>query len=447
MLEKIKQRYACLFLHKTSIYPLVVFRVIFGLMMAASVLRFVLKGWVHDLYLAPNFFFSYWGLDFIKPYHPLFIYSLFALMFLAALGIMLGLFYRSAAALFFLAFTYVELIDKSNYLNHYYFVSLVSFLLIWLPAHRYFSLDSRRNPAMATTYIDAWQLNIIKIQLGMVYFFAGLAKLNPDWLLRALPLKIWLPAHQDMPLLGTLWAQSETAYLFSWAGALYDLLIPFLLISARFRPWAYGAVVVFHLFTALLFPIGMFPYIMMLSTLVFFSADFHQKIIQAVSKILKTNPQIPSVYVPKAFPFWLKLFLIIQLLLPLRFLLYHGNLYWTEQGYRFSWRVMLMEKAGYVTYVLKDQTTGKQGEIDPADFLTDNQIKMMATQPDMILQFAHFIKKESQNSGIAQPEIYAQSYVSLNGRGSRPFIDPTVDLSTIKKCSNKLTWVLPFDKQ
>jgi len=447
MVQKAKQLYTRLFLEETAIYPLVIFRIIFGLMMAASVLRFLLKGWVQDIYLAPNFFFSYWGLDFIKPYHPIFIYSLFALMLLSALGIMVGLFYRWSATVFFITFTYVELIDKSTYLNHYYFVSLIAFLMIWLPAHQFFSLDSQRNAALKTITINAWQINIIKIQLGLVYFFAGLAKLNPDWMLEALPLKIWLPAHQDMPILGVIWAQPATAYIFSWAGAFYDLLIPFLLISARFRPWAYAAVVIFHLFTALLFPIGMFPYIMILSTLVFFSASFHQKIISLLSKPFGLVDDQTISYSKKPFPVWIKLFLLAQILLPLRFLLFHGPLFWTEQGYRFSWRVMLMEKAGYVTYIIKDTKTGKSGEIDPADYLTDNQLKMMATQPDMILQFAHFIKEEYQNKGMANPEIYAQSYVSLNGRGSRPFINPDVDLGTISQRSNNLSWVLPFEEK
>jgi len=444
MLAKAKQLYAKVFVQETSIYPLVVFRIIFGLMMAASVLRFLAKGWVQDIYLTPNFFFSYWGLDFIKPYHPIFIYGLFGLMFLSALGIMLGQFYRWSATLFFLAFTYVELIDKSNYLNHYYFVSLISFLLIWLPAHHYFSIDSRRKPQIVQNSIAAWQLNIIKIQLGMVYFFAGLAKLNADWMFKALPLKIWLPAHQDMPILGKLWVMPETAYVFSWAGAFYDLMIPFLLISTLFRPWAYLAVVAFHVLTAMLFPIGIFPYIMILSTLVFFSAQFHEKIIRFLAKIFGSEmPYIKSFQI-KSLPTAIKVYLVLQLLLPLRFLLFPGNLFWTEQGYRFSWRVMLMEKAGYVNYIIKDPQTGKQGEIDPAEYLTDNQVKMMSTQPDMILQFAHFLKQEYQQKGISQPAIYAQSYVSLNGRGSRPFVNPDIDLGSIRQRSNNLHWVLPF---
>ncbi|MDN4165294.1 HTTM domain-containing protein [Cytophagales bacterium LB-30] len=431
-----------------KIYPLVVFRILFGAMMALSVVRFLSKGWVQDVYLAPRFFFSYWGMDFIQPYHPIFIYTLFGLMLIASLGIILGAYYRLSASLFFLAFTYIELIDKSTYLNHYYFVSLIAFLLIFLPAHRYFSWDVKRGAVEGTNQISAWPIRLIQFQLAMVYIFAGIAKLNPDWLLEAQPLRIWLQAHQDMPLLGPLLAQKATAYFFSWAGALYDLFIVFFLLNNRWRSFAYVAVVVFHGFTALLFPIGMFPYIMVLSTLIFFSEDFHQKVIQRLAKLIRY--QAPETYtqnwaqkLPKAFI----LYILIQIIVPLRFLVLPGNLYWNELGYRYSWRVMLMEKAGYATFWITDSSTGKTAEIAPSDYLTPLQVKMMATQPDMILQFAHFLKKEFQAQGIANPEVRAQSYVTFNGRGSRPFLDSSVDLTQFSIYSTDLSWVLPFQDQ
>ena len=126
------------------IAPLVVFRVLFGFIMAVSVLRFALKGWIDALYVRPTYHFTFYGFDWVAPLGEGGMYALYGVMGLAALGIMLGWRYRIAVAVFFLAFTYVELIDKANYLNHYYFVSVVSFLLFWAPAHRAFSLDVRR---------------------------------------------------------------------------------------------------------------------------------------------------------------------------------------------------------------------------------------------------------------------------------------------------------------
>ena len=253
-----------------SIAPLIVFRVLFGFMMALSILRFAFKGWISDLYITPEFYFSYWGFEWIKPLPGMAMYVVFGLMFIAAIGVMLGAFYRVSASLFFLLFTYVELIDKTNYLNHYYFVSLVALLLCFVPAHQGFSVDAALGRVNTLHRIPSWCVNIFKLQLGLVYFYAGIAKLNHDWLINAMPLKLWLPSVSDTPLIGVLFNHDWTAYLLSWSGALYDLTIPFLLLWSVTRGGAYLLVVVFHIMTAALFQIGIFPYVMIISTLIFF---------------------------------------------------------------------------------------------------------------------------------------------------------------------------------
>ncbi|MDQ4141944.1 MAG: HTTM domain-containing protein, partial [Bacteroidota bacterium] len=214
-----------------SIAPLVTFRVFFGIMMLASLLRFWRNGWITELYVKPSFFFTYQGFEWVHPLGYTGMHLLFAGMIVAAILITLGLFYQIACLLFFLAFTYVELIDSTNYLNHYYFISLISFLLIWLPANRYFSLDVHFNLQRKITLVPRWAVGTIRLQVGMVYFFAGIAKINPDWLLEALPMKIWLPAKSHLFLIGPLLYKSWVAYLFSWFGAFYDLFIPFFLLN------------------------------------------------------------------------------------------------------------------------------------------------------------------------------------------------------------------------
>ncbi len=447
-------------------------------MMLVSIIRFWYKGWIFDQYIYPDFFFTYYGFDWVKPLANDGMYRVFWVMGISALCIMFGLLYRITSVLFFLSFTYVELIDKTNYLNHYYFVSLISFLLIFLPAHRYFSLDVFFNLTTKKEKVAAWTINIIKFQLGIVYFYAGLAKLNYDWLINALPLKIWLPAKTNVPLIGWLFNFKWSAKLFSWCGALYDLTIPFLLLNKYTRPLAYLAVIGFHIMTAMLFQIGMFPYIMILSTLIFFPTSFHQGIIDLFCKVLPSRPlNSPQPPLDKRgsrfqneLSFWKRLppflregwggfknnnwkkistyalvtYISFQLLFPFRYLLYPGNLYWTEQGYRFSWRVMLMEKAGYIVFHVYDPETGKIEQVNNYKYLTKTQEKQMSTQPDMILQFAHFLKNKYQEKGFLQPQITAESYVTLNGRRSKPFIDPTINLLDIKEGWKHKDWILPL---
>ena len=176
----------------TSIAPLASFRILFGAMLLFSSVRFVAKGWVNTLYIQPKFFFAYQGFEFVKPLQGNGMYVVFAVMILAACCIMLGLFYRIASILFFISFTYVELLDKTNYLNHYYFVSIVSLIIFFLPANKYASLDVKWQITNQVDYIPMWFIFILQLQIGIVYFFAGIAKINPDWLLHAQPLTIWL---------------------------------------------------------------------------------------------------------------------------------------------------------------------------------------------------------------------------------------------------------------
>lgn len=440
-----------------SIAPLAVFRILFGGMMLASIIRFSLKGWIYTLYIKPVFYFSYYGFEWVKPLGNPGMYILFFIMALAALCLMLGLFYRFAAILFFITFTYVELIDKTNYLNHYYFVSIVAFLLILLPAGSYFSLDTFRKPSTRLTHIPRLFILILQLQLGLVYFFAGVAKLNADWLLQAMPLRIWLPAHTDFPLIGSLLDKVWVAYFFSWFGALYDLSIPFLLLFKKTRSLAYFFVIAFHLMTFFLFQIGMFPFIMIISTLIFFPENVHQRILEIIRKIVGPFKSSVGVVTDKTYTFapfvkrsltaLLIVHFTLQVLIPFRYLLYPGKLFWTEQGYRFSWRVMLMEKAGKAFFYVTDGETKRSGETMMDHDLTVNQEKMMATQPDMILQYAHFLKDKYQALGIKDPQIRVECYVTLNGSGSRLFIDKTVDLTKEQEGFKPKDWILPFEEK
>ncbi|HEY1032721.1 MAG TPA: HTTM domain-containing protein, partial [Flavipsychrobacter sp.] len=174
------------------------FRVVFGLMILGSTIRFWLRGWIEELYIRPQYFFHYYGFEWIKPLGN-YTYLLFALCGVSALFFALGWFYRIASVLLFLSFTYIELMDKTNYLNHYYFVTLVLFLMMWLPAHANFSIDAMRKPRIAARFIPQWTLGSIRLMMGIVYVYAGLAKLNSDWLVEAMPLRLWLPAKNDLP--------------------------------------------------------------------------------------------------------------------------------------------------------------------------------------------------------------------------------------------------------
>ncbi len=458
------------------IYPLVTFRMVLGFLMFVSTLRFIYLGWIEDHYINSKFQFKFYGFEWVQLLPPFWMYALHGLMLLASLFVLLGFLYRWSSILLFLTFTYLELIDLTYYLNHYYFISLACLLMIFLPANRNLSLDAWWQPSIKTNQARAWHINILKFQIFVVYFYAGIAKINSDWLVNALPLKIWLPANDKVPLLGWLFVQDWVPYVFSWGGMFYDTFIIFLLLNARTRPIAYIFVLVFHAIVGILFQIGVFPVVMMGITLIFFSDKWHLQWQRALQSFLRKGAEFLRLnwFKKKAIngdlnkgkltedtgleeasmiskpAFWgfhyiiLTIYVLFQLLFPIRYVLYPGNLFWTEEGYRFSWRVMLMEKAGTATFYIKDAKTGRVGIVNNSEFLNLHQEKQMAFQPDMILQFAHFLGNYYESQGMHNPEVRVEAFVTLNARQGRLLIDPERDLMKIEESWVHKDWIIPF---
>ncbi len=418
----------------THILPLAIYRMVFGFLMAGSLVRFMLKGWVEACFLEPEFHFTYQYFDWIQPLDSsLGMYALVGLCAFFALCIGVGFIYRIASVSFFIMFTYLELIEQSWYLNHYYFVSIVAFLLCFVPANKNYSLDAKWIVSLRSSTVPFWSIFILKLQISIVYFFAGITKLKPDWLLEALPLKIWLQTKTDLPLIGSLFQYETTAYIFSYSGLIYDLLIPFLLWNKRTRPFAFIAVLIFHSMTALLFNIGMFPWIMIAGSLIFITTDEWSWALKKINVKLKITSVKKKIKIKNFGLFFFLVFFSLQVYLPIRHNFYSENVLWTERNYRFSWNVMLMEKSGHADFTIKDRSTGKQWKEYPKDHLTNIQEKQMSFQPDMIWQYAKFLKEKYQKLGCRNIEIFTDAYVTLNGRPSRQFLPKDLNLTSIER--------------
>ncbi|HAB90435.1 MAG TPA: HTTM domain-containing protein, partial [Bacteroidetes bacterium] len=189
-----------------------------------SLMRFYHNGWIKEQFLDNAFHFKYFGFYWVSVVELNVLYGLFFLLMASALCVAFGLLYRITSVVFFVLFTYFELLDATYYLNHYYFISCCAFLLIFLPAHHAFSLDQKFFRWKPKKEVAAWTVYALRIQFTLLYFFAGIAKIQPDWLLEAMPLRIWLKARTDLPLIGTLLDYEATAYIMSWGGMLFDVL-------------------------------------------------------------------------------------------------------------------------------------------------------------------------------------------------------------------------------
>jgi vitamin K-dependent gamma-carboxylase len=426
---------------------LAAFRVLFGLLMLVSTLRFFAHGWIDRFFLAPRFHFKYWGFGWVEAWPAWGMYAHFAVLALLAVLITLGLFYRAAIVLFFLGFTYVQLIDVTLYLNHYYLVALLALVLVFLPANAVFSLDARLRPSVRRAAVPAIAVYALRFQVALVYTCAGLAKLHSDWLRDAQPLRLWLASLTDLPVLGPLLAVPSAAVEASWTGFLFDSTIAIFLSVRRTRPFAFAAVVVFHLLTAVFFPIGMFPFIMIVAATVFFSPSWPRRLRRWAAPAPATSA---AAYPPGRLAAGqrlalgaLGLFVLVQVALPFRHLLYGGNVLWHEQGMRFSWRVMVREKNGSLTYHVRAPATGRIWEVAPRDYLLDYQERDMSTQPDLIWQLAQRIGRDYDHRGHGPVEVRAEAHVSLNGRPAGLLIDPRLDLRTVADGLAPKSWIRP----
>jgi vitamin K-dependent gamma-carboxylase len=407
------------------------FRRLFGLLMLASVIRFAARGWIAELYIDPGVHFPFWGLEAVRPWPGPGMYIHFALLGLAAVALTVARRPRLPALAFLVLFTYVELLDQAAYLNHYYLVSLLVLLLACVPP-----ADHKAAPR--------WTLWALRLQVGLVYVFAGLAKLRSDWLVHAQPLRTWLAGHGDFPVLGPLFARPETAYAMSWAGAAFDLTAPFLLLHPRTRPFAFLALAGFHALTGALFPIGMFPWVMVCSALLFFPPEWPRRLARALGRPAPVPADSPSpTLLSRLGLAALAAHFTVQLALPLRHHLYPGDVGWTEEGFRYAWHVMLVEKTGMVTYRVHDPVRGRTFIVHPEDTLTVQQAKQMAIAPDMILQHAHRLAAEFAARGVRDVQVFADAWVAYNGRPSARLIDPTVDLARERDTLAHKPWILP----
>ena len=450
---------------------LIFFRIVFGAIMLWEAYRYLTSNWISRYYIEPIVYFKYYGFSWVKPWPGQGMYVHFVALALFASCIFAGFLYRITATLFFLAFTYIFLLDQTRYLNHLYLVSLISLLLIFLPADRAFSVDALLRPKIRSDMAPAWTLWLLRAQVGIAYFFGGIAKLNSDWL-HGEPMRMWLAPYAKLPLFGPLFEKEWLVYHFVIGGLLLDLLVVPLLLLRRTRPYAFIAAIIFHLLNALLFQIGIFPWFMMGATLIFFPPDTMRRVVRWIIRAFASadSPAEPPSTQTKSVPgrtlnsaslsaiatcerlstrqkvvaALLTTYLALQLLLPLRHYAYPGNVSWTEEGHNFSWHMKLRTKTAQAVFTVTHPASGQTWTIDPKEYLEAHQLRKMATQPDMILQFSHYLAMQKRREGYESVEVRARVMASLNGRKPQLLVDPTADLTKERLSLLPARWILPL---
>jgi hypothetical protein len=427
---------------------LALFRIAFGAIMVWEVFRYFAADRIRRFYIEPGFLFSYYGFDWVHPWPGPGMTIHFALLGVVGLLVMVGLFYRVSVALFSLGFAYVFLLDQSLYLNHFYLICLVSFLMVFIPANRVWSLDARWGITPRSAVAPAWTLWLLRAQIGLVYFFGGVAKLNSDWL-QGEPVRGWLADRAGLPVIGPMLGNEAMVWVFAYGGLLFDLLVVPALLWRRTRPWAFAIAVLFHLTNAFVFKIGIFPWFMLAATTLFFEPDWPRRWLLFWKRgdptlLSAKSTALPSFAMRTTVLGLIGAYLAVQLLVPLRHLLYPGHVSWTEEGHRFSWRMKLRSKQGETQFFVTDPGKNDTRVVDPARHLLPSQLDEMSTRPDMILQFAHHLANEARRGGTTNVEVRVMAKVSLNGRAPHLLIDPSVNLGAQPRTLGHAPWIMPL---
>ena len=446
------------FFEPVDIASLVVFRIAFGLVMVWHQLEFLLGGRLEWKFIRPILHFTYPGFDWLEPWPGWGMKLQVVGMAVAAGCLALGFFYRLSAATFFLGYLHIFLLDKAAYNNHDYLIWMIAFLMIFIPAHRSGSIDSWRRPGLERTTVPAWSLWLIRFQIGVPYFFGGLAKINYDWLVLGQPLRLWMESGRiEGSLKLAVFKEAWFGYFLSWSGLLFDLLIVPCLLWRRTRWPALLALLAFNLANSQLFTIGIFPWMMIAASMIFFPPDWPRrfgfmgqlKSPKKSGRKRRSKAKEQPVVQPKSrlVLVFVMAWVTIQVFLPFRHSLIPGHVDWTEEGHTFAWRMKIRDKTGSVQFQVVDKATGRSTIFkDFRGVLTNTQSRMLLHDPEMIRQFTHHLATQLEERGQRDFEIRVLSSISLNGREPKPMIDPGVDLAkTHREWLHAADWITPFE--
>lgn len=420
---------------------LVVFRIFFGLLCFLESVGAIFTGWIKRTLIDPEFTFNFIGFEWLQPLPGYGMYVYYAIMGLFGLFIMLGYKYRFSILAFAFMWSGTYLMQKSSYNNHYYLLMLLSFIMVLLPANRYASIDVKQNPNLKRISMPLWCKWVFVVQLFIVYTYASVAKLYPDWLDTTV-IELLMKRKADYFLVGELLQQKWLHYVLAYGGIVFDgLIIPLLLFKPT-RKYIFFVSIFFHLFNSFVFQIGIFPYLSLAFSLFFFEPKTIQKL------FLKKKPFYTSedVIIPnykRSLITVFSIYFVVQALLPLRHHVIEDDVLWTEEAHRLSWRMMLRAKSGLATYTVVDKNTGDKTVVKLNDYLTKKQQRGASTKPDVIWQFAQRLK-ESYREKNQDVSVFVNCRVSINGKLYKQLINPDVDLANVAWEPFKHSdWILP----
>lgn len=437
--------------HRIDNSQIVIFRIFFGLLMVFDCWGAIATGWVKETFVEPTFTFSFIGFEWTQFMLGETMYYVYGFLGFLGIMIMLGAFYRISSLLFALGWSLVYFMQKEHYNNHYYLVMLVAWFMVFIPANRYKSVDLLFWPKIRADYTYFWNRLLFIVQLFLVYTFAAFAKLYPGWMngdflmIRYQNTAAWFGKHVAWDPLTELLYSREFAKIISYVGFGFDLLIVPLLLWRRTRTFALLTALVFHIINSITLHIGIFPYFALALVVFFYPPETIRNIFfpRKTTYLPGSHEFQPRHKNQTAFTLLFVSFILWQTYLPLRHWLIPGDVLWTEEGHRLSWRMMLRTKSANTQFFMVDNQTGERSRVLLNEYMTPLQRNRVGTHPDMIWQFAQHLKKEEAKKGN-DIGVFVESQLSINRGPYNEYIDKNTDLTQVKwSYFGHQEWLLP----
>lgn len=433
---------------QVSAQSLAVFRILFGALLVWDTWRFVQHDRIWRYYVAPELTFPYPGFHWVQPLPEPWIHVAWAMVGVTAFLVMIGLFYRVAIVALTVLFSYFFLLDKAQYLNHFYMVILYLVLMCFLPANRAWSLDAWRRPRLAGATVPYAAVVALRLQIEIILIYAGLVKITEDWL-KGEPLGMWLRPQADAVPFGALFHLDWVIVAAAWGTILLHIVGAPLLLWKRTRLPVFLIYCAFHMSNAYFFNIGIFPWLTIGATLILFAPDWPSRLARRLGIVSGPAAPITAVapagrLIPLAAMAALALWVGVQVAVPLRHFAFPTEVRWTGDGHRFAWRMRMYDRdaEGYFLVAAEGE---RFWVVEPEDFLTERQARVMLTRPDMIWQFAAHLERVWAAAGHGDVAVHAHITKSLNGRVPQTYIDPDTDLTAVGyNLFGPDPWVLPL---
>jgi vitamin K-dependent gamma-carboxylase len=434
----------------TNGHTLGLFRLIFGLFMVYEMFDYIQIDLVRNAFILPQAHLSYF--EFLQPLPEPILDAMLYLMLLAAILISLGWLFRPACFVLAVLYGYFLLLDKCIFNNHLYLFVLLAFMLGFTHADRFFSVRNFfGKEKMASLRIPRWEVFIFQLQFAIVYFYGGLAKLNYDWVFRSEPVKSLINMIPDSEPLAFLFKHDFQVPLLTYGGILFDLAVPFLLWFKPTRLWVLPLILFFHLSNSqTLNDIGIFPFVMIFTTILFFEASeipLLRKMVNAKNTGKDKNLKVLTS--PNCVGKLLVGYMVFQLLFPFRGLFLLNPVNWTMIANRFAWRMKSQSRLlDELSYTIQDGPSGQVYTVEIEKVINPMQINVVAHDPIAAVAVAKELSRQGLERGMADPIVKAKIRVRWNGYPSAYTVDPTVNLAKVAYSPfKKLEWVMPVPHQ